>query len=136
MYKVPLYIDGLNGIETTTTVYTISTSGDSVGAFKFRFEDYDPFIIQSAYFEVIAKNSAGNNTRVTLTNTSTGVPISLSGVNPYVQTTSSSLIFLQSDDILSSLDIASLDVVYEIKISVDVASTGSVYMARLVLIFE
>lgn len=136
MYKMPLYIDALNGSKTSTTIYSTPTSGDSVGALKFRFDDYDPFVVSTAYFEVIASNSAGNNTRVTFTNVGSGTPLTLSGVNPYLQTTSSTLVFLRSDDISSQLDIGLSDIVYEVKISVDVASTANVYMARLIVNFS
>lgn len=99
----------------------------------FRFDEIT-VPIANAYLEVIIANNSANFTRVSLLNENTATPLTLDGVNIYMEETGIAK-FVRSDDLVSQLDVSLADNIYTAKFSVDVASTATIRMARLALYF-
>lgn len=131
-YLNPLIIPAVAGKETTT-----STSAVDVGCLSFRFDKIISDNISSIVLEcVLQTSSALDEGRVQLYSYADSGYVTLSGVNDYMATTSTTPEFLVSDDLQSVLNTSNADNVYEVRIHGTSGATITCKMARLVVYYN
>jgi hypothetical protein len=134
-YKNPIYIYGSAG-----TISSDSSTPVAIGAFQFRFDKYILQGLQDIKLEVIIETTnVADTARIQLYNVNTATYLNLVGFSQYLTTTSTSAIFLASDDIKTQMSIGATDFVYEIHLSLNPTSgtdTAICKMARLVMTYD
>lgn len=135
LYKNPVYIYGSAGVFSND-----SSTPSAIGAFQFRFDKYILQGLEDIKLEVILETTnAANTAEIRLFNVNTASYVNLVGASPLLTTTSTSCIYLASDDIKNLLSVGATDFVYEIHLSLTPSSgteTAICKMARLVMTYN
>lgn len=136
MYKNPVYIYGFAGVTSNDNI-----SPAVIGAFPFRFDNYILQGLSSIKLEVILETTnIAQDAEIRLYDVFSSSYINLVGVNPELSTTSSSPVYLASDDIKTLLNIGANDFLYEIHLSLNTGAPGLdtaiCKMARLVMTYD